>query len=140
MPYRTQPSQERIFLAAFSSLSKVHTHLQACDRLDSVFFTIAPQLEHSKAGVLGIHRNRYFLKYFAKVFKPDTKLIPRCVINRLGQTMIFTIFFILKSTQALKSLDADYAPCKFHCMVQYDCLLILRWRKPRICLARAPVL
>jgi len=56
--------------------------------VDSVFLTITPQLEHSKAGVLGIHRNRNLFKYFTKVFKPYTELIPRCVVKGLSQTVI----------------------------------------------------
>ena len=60
--------------------------------------------------------------------------------TRGGEAKILdSIFLILKSTEALKSLDAHYAPCKFYCMMQYDCLLIVRWRHPRICLARASV-
>jgi len=74
----------RMILAAFSSLPKLHPHLQTCVLVDRVFFTITPQLEHSKAGVLGIHGHRNFLKYFSQVFEPDTELIPRCVVNRLS--------------------------------------------------------
>ena len=32
-------------------------------------------------------------KYFGKLFNRDTKLIPRCVINRLSQTRIFHHIF-----------------------------------------------
>ena len=78
----------RMFLAAFSSRYKRQPHLQTWVLVDSVFLRISPQLEHSKAGVLWIHRNRDFLEYLDEVFKPDTELIPRCVVNRLGQTMV----------------------------------------------------
>jgi hypothetical protein len=45
------------------------------------------------ACLLRIYRNRYFIKYFGKVFNRDTKLIPRCVINRLSQARIFHHIF-----------------------------------------------
>ena len=45
------------------------------------------------ACLVRIHRNRYFIKNFCKVVNPDTKLIPRCVINRLSQTRIFHHIF-----------------------------------------------
>ena len=129
----------RMFLAAFSSRSKTQPHLQTWVLVDSVFLRISPQLEHSKAGVLWIHRNRDFLEYLDEVFKPDTELIPRCVVNRLGQTMVLHHVFDSQIFVTITSFDAHYAPCKFYCMVQCGCLLILRWRLPRICLARAPV-
>ena len=83
----------RIFLAALKSLSITQPHWQTWVLVDSVFFTIAPQTRAFLAGVLRIYRNRYFLKHLRKVFNPDTELIPRSIVNRLSQTMIFHHIF-----------------------------------------------
>jgi hypothetical protein len=129
-----------MFLAAFSSLSITQPHLETCLLVDSIFFTIAPQIEHSWLVYCGFTATVTFSNTIAKYSIQTRNWYPDASLIDLARQGFFTIFLILKSTEALKSLDAHYAPCKFYCMMQYHCLLILRWLHPRICLARAPVL
>jgi len=82
-----------MFLAAFSSLSITQPHLQTCVKRRYRFLHHCTATRAFLACLLRIHRNRYFLKYFGKLFNRDTKLIPRCVINRLSQTRIFHHIF-----------------------------------------------
>jgi len=124
-----------MFLAAFSSLSITQPHLQTCLLVDSVFFTIAPQLEHSWLVYCGFTATVTFSNTLANYSIETRNWYQDASLIDLARQWFFTIFLILKSTEALKSLDAHYAPCKFYCMMQYDCLLILRWRNQRICLA-----
>jgi len=124
-----------MFIAAFSSLSITQPHLQTCLLVDSVFFTIAPQLEHSWLVYCGFTATVTFSNTLANYSIETRNWYQDASLIDLARRGFFTIFLILKSTEALKSLDAHYAPYKFYCMIQYDCLLILRWRNQRICLA-----
>jgi len=124
-----------MFLAALKSLSITQPHLQTCLLVDSVFFTIAPLLEHSWLVYCGFTATVTFSNTLANYSIETRNWYQDASLIDLVRQGFFTIFLILKSTEALKSLDAHYAPCKFYCMMQYDCLLILRWRHPRICLA-----
>ena len=128
-----------MFLAAFSSLSITQPHLETCILVDSVFFTIAQQIEDSWLVYCGFTATVTFSNTFAKYSIQTRNLYQDASLIDLARQGFFTVFLILKSTEALKSLDAHYAPCKFYCMMQYDCLLIFRRRNPRICLARASV-
>jgi len=82
-----------MFLAAFSSLPKLHPHLQTCVKRGESFLHNCATTRAFLAGVLRIHRHRNSFKYFSKVFNPNTELIPRCIVDRLSQAMILHHIF-----------------------------------------------